>query len=428
MIEQALRRLYTYCRERDWKGWDPYDGLNSRLFQALPFKRWRLWRLAWTQLFKRSPLNLRRLAGVPGEENPKGLALFARSMVHLQQAKCDWIEPDDVSHLFARLERLRSPGYEPWCWGYNFDWQGRAFFARRFAPNAVATVFAAHAFLDRYEAGGDAGDLEKARSACAFILGSLYRPGHLRNGAAPASSPAIGARSSQIVQAKMPALWPREEADQQNGVVPPQSEEVCFSYTPHDDTQVHNVNFLIAALLARVSAAADEPSLADWAHRALAFSVARQADDGSWSYGTAPYQKWVDHFHTCYNLLALEECWHWLRTDVYDEAIERGLTFYLDHLFRNDGLPRPDTQALFPIDIHAVALALITLERFADRRRDCRALREKIVEWALGEMQDREGFFYYQKRAHSMVRIPYMRWSQAWMFYALSQSIVPARL
>lgn len=384
MIEQALHRLYTCCRESDWKGWDPYDGLNSRWFQALPFGRWRLCRLAWIQLFKRSPVNLRRLAAVPKEENPKGLALFARGMVHLQQAKCEWIAPDEVSQLFTRLERLRSPGHEPWCWGYNFDWQGRAFFVRRFAPNAVATTFAAHAFLDRYKMAGDTSDLEKARSACSFILDNLRRSHETRD-------------------------------------------KVCFSYTPYDATQVHNVNFLIAALLARVSAAAGEPSLADWAHRALAFPLAHQAKDGSWVYGTAPYQRWVDHFHTCYNLLALDDCRQWLRTGAYDEPIERGLAFYLDHLFRSDGLPRPDTDAVLPIDIHAVALALITLQRFGDRCSSCRELREKIVEWVLREMQDREGFFYYQKRAYSIVRIPYMRWAQAWMFYALSLSVAPAR-
>jgi len=384
MIEEALRRLYAYCRENEWKGWDPYDGLNSRIFQALPFKYSRVCRLAWTQLFKRLPVNLRSLLLVPRQHNPKGLALFASSLVRLSQSGSEWLAPGDIEQLFELLKRHRSPGYKPWCWGYNFDWQGRAFFVRRFEPNAVATIFAAHAFLDRYAAQGNPDDLEIARSACGFILNHLQRP--------------------------------RETPEQ-----------VCFSYTPFDNAIVHNINLLIAALLARVSSAANDASLSDGSRRALAFSVAHQAPDGSWPYGEAPFHGWVDHFHTCYNLLALDDCRRWLRTDAYDAAIERGLSFYFDRLFRDDVLPRPDTRTVFPIDIHAIALALITLTRFADRCADCFSRREKIVEWTLTHMQDQRGFFYYRKRAHSTIRIPYMRWAQAWMLHALTLIAAPER-
>ena len=29
-------KLKHYCEKEGYKGWDPYDGLNSRVFQALP--------------------------------------------------------------------------------------------------------------------------------------------------------------------------------------------------------------------------------------------------------------------------------------------------------------------------------------------------------------------------------------------------------
>ena len=34
---------------------------------------------------------------------------------------------------------------------------------------------------------------------------------------------------------------------------------------------------------------------------------------------------------------------------------------------------------------------------------------------------DERGFFYYQKRRFYTVKKPYMRWSQAWMLYALAR-------
>jgi len=45
----------------------------------------------------------------------------------------------------------------------------------------------------------------------------------------------------------------------------------------------------------------------------------------------------------------------------------------------------------------------------------------KIGRWAITHMQDREGFFYYQKTRFFTNRIPYIRWGQAWMMYGFSR-------
>src|SRR5918911_4728207 len=76
-LEQAYESLAAWCRARGYAGHDPFDGLNSRLFQATPLRRSRLARLLWTQAFKRSPVNLRSVALVPAGRNAKGTALFA---------------------------------------------------------------------------------------------------------------------------------------------------------------------------------------------------------------------------------------------------------------------------------------------------------------------------------------------------------------
>src|SRR5258706_15907774 len=77
IIEQAFADLLAWCRERDFAGYDPFDALNSRVFQLTPLNHSRTARLIWTQAIKRFPLNLRPLALVPPEKNSKGLALFA---------------------------------------------------------------------------------------------------------------------------------------------------------------------------------------------------------------------------------------------------------------------------------------------------------------------------------------------------------------
>ena len=60
-LASSFLKLKKYCENENFKGWDPYDGLNSKLFQALPIRKWDLARLAWIQGFKRSPINFRKL-------------------------------------------------------------------------------------------------------------------------------------------------------------------------------------------------------------------------------------------------------------------------------------------------------------------------------------------------------------------------------
>src|SRR5438874_13766453 len=76
-LKTAHRDLWKWCRAQGFAGYDPYDGLNSRLFQATPFKKSRTARLAWIQFHKRSPITFRSLVGVPGERDAEAIALFA---------------------------------------------------------------------------------------------------------------------------------------------------------------------------------------------------------------------------------------------------------------------------------------------------------------------------------------------------------------
>jgi len=43
-----------------------------------------------------------------------------------------------------------------------------------------------------------------------------------------------------------------------------------------------------------------------------------------------------------------------------------------------------------------------------------------VMQWSIENMQDKKGYFYYQKKKTISSHIPYMRWAQAWMFYAMT--------
>jgi hypothetical protein len=116
---ETITSLLDYCRRTNYAGYDPYDGLNSRLFQATPLRHWPLARLAWIQFFKRCPVNIRSLVGVPREQNPKGIALFLSALVRLH--RLGLASEGEIAGLADRLLELRSANQRHACWGYNFD-------------------------------------------------------------------------------------------------------------------------------------------------------------------------------------------------------------------------------------------------------------------------------------------------------------------
>jgi hypothetical protein len=373
-LRSAIDQLLAYCRENNWAGWDPYDALNSRFFRATPLRHSALARLVWTQLFKCSPVNFRRLVRVPKAENPKALAVFASAAIRLE--RLGLVEGGLGKSLIARMTELRSAGFVELCWGYPFDWQNRHFLVAGHQPNIICTTFGGNALLDAYENYGVAPYLEGASSAADFIRTRLNRSG---DGAS-----------------------------------------FCFSYTTVDRGQVHNANLLGAAFLARVWRHTGGEPLRREALAAARFSVERQRADGSWAYGEASNQQWVDGFHTGYNLVALKGLADVTGADWVVDSLERGLAYYLNHFFESDGRVKYFHDRTYPIDTHAIGQALITLCTLAEYDSRTLELAGTVCNWALENMRSPEGWFYYQKWPLWTNHINYMRWSQAWMLLGLS--------
>ncbi len=170
-VKAAFQNLSTYVESMEFKGWDPYDSLNSRLFMALPFiHESSIFQLAWIQLFKRNPVNLRRIFLVPKEYNPKGLALFLSGYCSLYQLSPTDELKQKISRLADQLIDLQTPGYAGACWGYNFPWKSRIGYLPMYAPTVVVTSYAGYALLDAFEATGELRFLDTALSIQRFIL------------------------------------------------------------------------------------------------------------------------------------------------------------------------------------------------------------------------------------------------------------------
>lgn len=379
-FERIYQALFAWCRAREFAGYDPFDALNSRLFQATPLRRSRLARLAWTQALKRAPVNLRPLLLVPRGQNAKGLALFALAASARWRTTHRPAEEQTARRLLAELLTHALKGWHGAAWGYNFDWQGRAFYAPRGTPAIVPTAFAARALVEAADAFNDEAYLHVARSTCDFILQDLRR----------------------------------SVAD---------ADEVCFSYTPRDETRVFNASLLAAETLATVGARTDESALGELALRATRYVVRRQQADGAWAYGADAYQKWADNFHTAFILTSLMRVMRACPAAhaEFESALRRGYECWRANFFLPDGWPKYFPDRLYPADAHAAAAAIVALVELRDFDAGAPAFAQRIARWSLGALLDPRGFFRYQRRRYFTVRTPFMRWSQAWMLYALAR-------
>lgn len=378
-MQPVYDQLLAWCREHDFAGHDPFDALNSRLFQATPLANSRAARLAWTQLLKRSPADLRRVALVPPERNAKGIALFALAQLatyrRLQTAEA----ASQARNLLSMLLSMRVEGCSGAAWGYNFDWQSRNFFAPRGTPTVVPTAFAARALIEAAHALNNDEYLNVARTSCDFILRDLPRT-----------------------------------VDTET--------ELCFSYTPNSNTHIFNATLLAAELLAAVGQSMDDAALCREAERAARYVVNQQQTDGSWTYGTESNQSWIDNFHTAYILFSLKRITTACSlSGDFRSALERGYRYWRETFFLADGWPKYYHDDAYPADAHAGASAIVTLLECRELDQTATTMAQQIASWSIRNLRDPQGYFYYQRRRFYIVRKPYMRWTQAWMLYALAR-------
>lgn len=390
IIYDSLYRLKKYCEKEQFMGWDPYDGLNSKLFHAIPFlDKIPFCRLVMIQTFKRNPFNLRRLALIPKQHNAKGIGLFLQGYCNLYKA----VQKDhklvelfgstqdivtQIRELADLLIEMRSDGdYHGACWGYNFDWQARLYFLfPKNTPTVVATNFCATALMEAYEITKEQKYLDIALSSARFVIEDLHR------------------------------------SKQQEGFL--------FSYSPlpGNDT-VYNASLLGSRLLSFCYKYTGDEEYKRLAKESIIACCKGQQESGAWVYGLMPFQNWVDSFHTGYNLDALIAYQENTGDTSFGDYIEKGFHYYLNHHFTEAHEPKYYDNRQYPIDIHCPGQLFVTLARL-HKFDQYQALAADVLHWTVQHMQDKKGYFYYQLKKGISSKISYMRWSNAFMFCALS--------
>ncbi|TDY16888.1 hypothetical protein B0G81_8019 [Paraburkholderia sp. BL6665CI2N2] len=364
------------CRGNGYAGDDPFDGLNSALFRTLRLHTFPFARVAWLQFHKRSPINFRRVVGVPQKRNPKGIALILLGMMEREKnqpctdrlaeavALGDWL-------LSERCDRTR---WKHSAWGYHFDWAARAFFVPTGTPNAITTCYVARALYALGSATGERRFTEAAVDA-GYFLDDLYKE--------------RGAKA-------------------------------YYGYIPGEDAFVHNASLWAAALVSETASRTGDYGLQRRSLRVARQSASMQRPDGAWLYGTRSHHAFVDGFHTGYNLEALRLIGMAHKTDEFAAVVEHGLSFYRRSFFLKDGTVKYYDAKVWPLDTHSVSQALITLLTVGETADDLRlagAVLNRAIETLYLPAKTR---FVYQRNRFTTNRINYLRWTQAWAFYSLA--------
>jgi hypothetical protein len=382
---EAAIRLERWGSARDWRGPDPYDGLNAATLTATLRGRSPLALRVLTQAVKRSPVNLRPLLGIPA-------GLSAATLAHALSAyaRNGFLPAPEARAKLTRcvreLSELRLAGFAQPCWGYHFDVQTRVFFYPRSDPNTIATAFAGLGLLD-------ASDYAEYEQAAEMALGAgefLVR---------------------QVPQTRDPSGGPG----------------AFFGYLVGDRTPIHNASLLICALLARLGRCFERQDLLDAAERGVQYAVARQRPDGSWPYGEKPGLEWVDGFHTGYVLDSLLTCIEaGVGAGEAEQAWRRGLRFYAERLLDPDGAPRYKPGARYPVDGQCAAQAIQTLSRAATLEPAAAARRWDVWAYTQAALSRRDGAFVFQRERFWVNRTPHPRWVQAPMLEALTHLLASA--
>lgn len=245
------------------------------------------------------------------------------------------------------------------------------------------TSYIASGFLDLYEVTNNKEYLSIAESSCDFIINDLYK--------------------TRI------------------------KDMICFSYTPNDRHIVHNANLLGSALLARTFSLNGDNTFYEYSKKSLDFSLQYQKSDGSWNYSEKSESGIESHqidFHQGFVIDSMCTILRSIRSDKddYVDALKKALKYYYCYQFIKDGYFKWRYPLTYPIDIHNQAQGIITFYNGYKFFNDVSYLKlaDRIAGWTISHLQDKTGYFYYQKWPIFTNKIPYIRWSNAWMLLALS--------
>jgi rhamnogalacturonyl hydrolase YesR len=383
-VINSIQKLDNWLEKNGWAGFDPYDIKGHPMFlrlQQLQDKASFVDKVKRRLLFSFQglfPMASRKLFGIKKQVNAKAMGLFASAYINLYHAEKREQYLEKAKQCIDWLLENSSKGYSGLCWGYPFDWQSLVFIPKG-TPSGVVSSTCGHAFWGFYQLTREKRYLEICKSICKFYLNDL---------------------NIDVID----------------------DNRICFSYTPVDNFHVHNANLFIAESLIRVGAEIDNSEFVEMGMKSLNYTLAEQNSDGSFYYWVPPDKLlyYIDHYHTGFVLRALYSIYKITKDHQLFLKIEKCYRHYLENLFEDNMIPKLKPDSKYPINIHSCAEAILCLSMLSEDFPEGLETLKRTATWTIQNMQDKKGYFYYMVLPKRTIKIPYIRWAQAWMLNALS--------
>jgi hypothetical protein len=376
-LEHHQNLLLDYIGKEQYKGYDPIDIHDSFLpFRILP----NYFRAAISQIHLRNPINLRPLLGIQKAYNPMALGVILEALSFLYRMSEDPAILKKMNFIYDQLIGLRSPGFNGYGWGNNFDWAGQDKTVPKFYPNLVTTCHAARGIFELYSLTQDDGLRDVLSGIETFLLNHI----------------------------------PRIETP----------EGICLSYTDLDREACYNANLMGAEILIKLFSVFRNSEAQQIAQRAMDFTLAHQQCDGHWNYSinldTGIERQQID-FHQGYILVSLFEFMKYSdKESLVEGHLIKGLEYYKNRQFLASGRAIWRVPKLFPVESHHHAVGIATFARLGELDKDLLDFACKIEEWVADHLRDKRGYYYYRLNKKIKNKISYMRWTQSFMLLGLS--------
>ncbi len=308
-------------------------------------------------------------------------AHYAMGFAFLYEATGDSSQLENAIHFLTELKKSRCVEFKEYCWGYPFNWVTRNGIIKEQTPLITTTPYCYEAFLQVFEV--------TAQEEWKIVLESIAR-----HAAADIKDFRTSEKSSSC------------------------------SYTPFDKGGVINAAAYRAFLLTSASQVFCNEDYWKIAERNLNFVLENQNPDGSWFYAVDGVRDFIDHYHTCFVMKALAKIHGLTGHPGCLEALSKGVKYYLENLFSEDGLPKPFSKAprltVYKRELYDWAECINVSLLLRDRFPQLESTLETVVAGILKDWIKPDGSFRSRRLHLGWDNVPMHRWGQSQMFRSLA--------
>jgi len=308
-------------------------------------------------------------------------AHYAMGFAFLYETSGNPAHLEKAIHFLNELTASRCHDFKEYCWGYPFDWVWRGGVAAAQTPLITTTPYIYEAFVQVLEVD--------RREEWRRILKSIVR--HV-------CTDIKDFRTSETASS-------------------------C-SYSPFGEGGVINAAAYRAFLLTSASRVFSNDDYWRIAERNLNFVLENQNRDGSWYYAVDGVRDFVDHYHTCFVMKALAKIHSLTGNEACLEALSKGVAYYLENLFDDDGLPKPFSKAprltVYKRELYDCAESINLCLLLRDQFPQLEMTLETVTEGILKDWIKPDGSFRSRRLHLGWDNVPMHRWGQSQMFCSLA--------